>query len=114
MIKDMTKEEILETCNGIYGIFINEELVYIGMTMETFERRWIRHKTYANNPNLQKAQQNYLYKSMRENRGKVRFEPLLIAPSHFTKRDFKVAEYTLITVHKPKFNVIGVRTEYKF
>lgn len=28
---------------GVYGIYINNELVYIGMTMRDFETRWQEH-----------------------------------------------------------------------
>lgn len=35
---------------GIYGIYIDDELVYIGMTLRNFEQRFNEHKSRMNNP----------------------------------------------------------------
>ena len=32
---------------GIYGIFVNDELFYIGMTMESFGRRFSAHRRHV-------------------------------------------------------------------
>ena len=50
ILKHMTPKNISQEDNneefsyGVYGIYENDELVYVGMTMRDFEQRWEEHK----------------------------------------------------------------------
>ena len=36
----------IERCTGIYGIYVNDELVYIGKTLNSFAKRFDNHNYY--------------------------------------------------------------------
>ena len=99
---------------GIYGIYIGEELVYIGMTMRPFIERWKEHVRYAKNPSMENSQQPYLYKAMREAKAEVELRAIIPLDTYKTKRDVKCMEFALITAFKPKYNYSGVVVPYRW
>lgn len=96
---------------GIYGIYINNELVYIGMTTRNFEKRWIEHKKNIEDETLENSQQNYLYKEAREKGCKFK---MLVNGDNFDNHEIECMEYALIKHLEPKYNFQGVRANYRF
>lgn len=102
--------------SGIYGIYINDKLVYIGMTCRNFEERWNEHRKCFE---ARSGSNYYLYTAL--NPGDVlRFEKLikvedLKVNSAITRRDLEAMELALIRLYQPKYNYQGVSdNEYKF
>ena len=106
------KKENKNGHRGVYGIYIDNELVYVGMTNRDFKIRWNEHKECVKNPEIRNSQQNYLYKAMREN--KFEFKVLCEALPFNTEKDIKCMEYALITFNKPKYNYCGVVVDYNW
>lgn len=99
---------------GIYGIYENNELVYIGMTMRNFQIRWNEHLENI------KEQTNKLplYRLINPN-NQITFKILLnkkymFSNSEITRRDLEAMEFALIQEHKPKYNFSGRTQEYRF
>ena len=99
---------------GIYGIYENNELVYIGMTMRNFQVRWHEHLENI------KEQTNALplYRLINSD-NKITFKILLnkkymFSNSEITRRDLEAMEFALIQEHKPKYNFSGRTQEYRF
>ena len=97
---------------GIYGIYIKNELVYIGKTNTSFDLRWYHHERCVKDKTIEIAQQEYLYKAMREN--EYEFKILVKAQDWMTDRDIQCMEYALITTNKPKYNYLGVKAKFIF
>lgn len=101
---------------GVYGIYINNELVYIGMTMRDFETRWQEHiaKIKSGSDEL------YFYKQLQkyDEEIKLHFKVLVdvsdkvIDKSSFSEDEIKSMEYALIKVLKPKYNLAGNTYDY--
>lgn len=107
-IKD-TKEENAY----IYGIIINEEIVYIGKTIRPIIQRKHEHeKSAAKIMNIESQQQEHLYKAMRENT----YEFIILYESHNEISNFQLQclECGYINYYKPKFNYEGVKTPYRW
>ena len=107
---------------GIYGIYYNEELIYIGKTDVDFETRFNQHKDALTSG----LETQYLYKYLKEEKKKhgnisITFKPL-INVKHFkiedisdiTNRDIEAIELALIQLNKPICNIQGVKQDYKF
>ena len=100
---------------GIYGIFIDDELIYIGETID-FKTRAKSHHTLFNNSDKP------LYVRMRlekENGKNVSIKPLinikdLVTDEKITQRDIFAMELALITLYKPLYNYEGVKILYQF
>lgn len=102
---------------GIYGIYIGETLVYIGMTMRPFTERWKEHVACAKNPSAKNSQQPYLYKAMREAKAagiNVKLRVIVPLDTPKTKTNVKCMEFALITAFKPKYNYSGVVVPYQW
>lgn len=110
--REEKKNSIRDGHRGVYGIYIDNELVYVGMTNRDFKIRWNEHKECVKNPEIRNSQQNYLYKAMREN--KFEFKVLCEAKPFNTEKDIKCMEYALITFNKPKYNYCGVVVDYNW
>lgn len=100
---------------GIYCIQYRGEVVYIGMTLTSFEQRWKEHLQLFKNP---KHSDMILYHSGL-NPDELEFRPMVDltkekANKELTKRDIKVMEMGLIACFKPRFNVSGVKIPYRF
>lgn len=106
---------------GIYGIYIDDELVYIGKTNRDFQ---IRHEEHL------KAMEDesntiWLYRLLRVAKDagkKIQTRSLLDLSSlnniknknSFSNEELKCMEYALISVLKPRGNTEGTKMEYDF
>lgn len=116
--KKIKENKKLEDCTGVYGIYVNDKLVYIGRTLSSFKNRFKSHKSNLNNSD------EFMYKKLKEYKeaGKIiTLKPLiaveLLNVEHkktFTKNDINCMELALITMHKPFFNIEGRIKSYVF
>lgn len=107
-IKDIKEENAY-----IYGIIINEEIVYIGKTKRPIIQRKQEHeKSAAKIMNVESQQQEHLYKAMREST----YEFVILYESHNEISNFQLQclECGYINYYKPKFNYEGVKTPYRW
>ena len=51
IIREINEEKENNDINsyGVYGMYRNDELIYIGMTMRSFKQRWKEHQGYIKN-----------------------------------------------------------------
>lgn len=107
---------VKERNSGIYGIYINNQLVYIGITMRNFEDRWDEHRKGFE---IKSNDNYYLYSSLKPG-DVIRFERLLVIEElkvndEITRRDLEAMELALIHIYQPKFNYQGIGdNQYKF
>ena len=107
---------------GIYGIYVDRELVYVGMTTGSFFGRFCEHKD--NILNKDKQEQRDLYDFLREAIAAdkmVAMEPIinlsdltLSFGQRLTARDLCDMEMTVIALYKPRFNKQGLLTNYQY
>lgn len=112
------KKGKIENCTGIYGIYVNNKLVYIGRTITSFKQRFNSHKANLNNSD------EFMYRKLREYKeagNKITMKPLiaveLLNVEHkktFTKNDINCMELALITMYQPFFNTEGKVKPYVF
>ena len=107
------REEIVNSC-GVYGIYQNKELIYIGMTMRNFEIRWREH---LENIKL-KRNELYFEKFMDINK-EIEFEKMIDicqiqTDKVITREDVKSMELALIQVFQPKGNLEGRTMLYRY
>lgn len=99
---------------GVYGIWVNDELFYIGSTMRDFKVRFDEHRE-----NLRTRRgELYIYSQIKDE-DKVEFGSLvdvskLQVDGELSERDIKCMELALIDLYKPKGNLAGVKVKYKF
>lgn len=101
---------------GVYGIYVNNELVYIGMTMRDFEKRWQEHINKIKSG----SNELYFYKQLQkyDEEIKLHFKILVdasekvIDKKSFSEDEVKSMEYALIKVLKPKYNLAGNTYDY--
>ena len=99
---------------GIYGIYDNDELIYIGQTRK-FSDRFSQHKSgfkYEDKP-------LYIYmRKQKENGHILSIKPIIdiekINVESISRRDLEAMELALITLYKPKCNYEGVIIPYEF
>lgn len=84
---------------GVYGIYYNGELYYIGTTMRNFTIRWSEHKTHIKHKD-KGSQKFHLFM---DDINKVEFR-ILADMSGKTAEEIKVKEIELIRELNPKFN----------
>ena len=99
---------------GIYGIYENDELVYIGYTTREFESRWQEHIEAIM---LQKKTQ-YVHQQINPS-SKIEFGILIDITELKTNKiltvsDIQSMELALIHLYQPKYNVQGVTTKYSY
>lgn len=99
---------------GVYGIFKDDELIYIGSTLRDFTVRFNEHKLNI----AMKSKELYVY-GLLKSTDNIEFKPLIDASklktnSPLTRRDIEAMELSLITIYKPIGNVAGVKTKFKF
>lgn len=106
---------------GIYDIYINNELVYVGKTMRSFEVRFDEHLNEAffikdsNN-----YQQNFLYQSMRDaGIENIKFKKRIICCNKgeyldLNDKELQCVELGVINALKPKYNYEGNAVPYIF
>lgn len=108
----------------VYGIYVDDECVYVGKTKRTLNARYMEHKN-----NMEKVRQGIyngsqfvLYDTLiaAKDAGKeVGMKVLidtneLMCNSPLFDRDIQDMELALITYLKPKCNIEGISKEYKF
>lgn len=101
---------------GVYGIYFNKKLVYIGKTSRNFYQRFSEHKSNM------KYQGGKLYEEMRKFKdknvnNKINCIPLISFDCEFdniSDRDLSCMEYALITYLKPRLNREGVIRKFRF
>ena len=101
---------------GVYGIYYEDQLIYIGKTKNDFEIRFQQHKEAINN----KETNQYLYKYLsQKDCSKLEFKPLievekLKVKQKIRNRDIEAMELCLIELYQPICNVQGRLQEYEF
>lgn len=115
----LNKKEEIKTDNysnktGIYGIYLNGEIVYIGMTTAGFKDRFQSHKNKFNNRDGKMYSELFAYK---ENGAQIELKPIFIAEDALvertlTKRDLQSMELCLIDIYKPRYNIEGRLKNY--
>lgn len=101
---------------GVYGIYFNKKLVYIGKTSRNFYQRFSEHKSNM------KYQGGKLYEEMRKFKdksvnNKINCIPLISFDCEFdniSDRDLSCMEYALITYLKPRLNREGIIRKFRF
>lgn len=105
--------------SGVYGIYIDDELVYIGSTTRTFEVRFVEHRGHMLDAGW--TGQPKLYGRLRDafKRGcRIELRPLVIVEQlkrkgkGISKRDVKVMELAFIAAFEPECNVEGIDEPY--
>lgn len=99
---------------GIYGIYENDILVYIGMTTRPFEARWKEHQE-----RIEKGSTELALYGLIDANAKIEFKKLLEVDKmecndKITKRDLQAMEFALIQEHRPKYNFAGRTQPYQF
>lgn len=105
LLERQSKRNVSQVCNGgVYGIYRNGQLIYIGSTID-FNKRWNEHKNYIKN----KDYKLYFYKLIKPE-DNVEFKILidgskLKADKTLTATDLKTMELALITLSQPIGNI---------
>lgn len=113
------KEELnKDSSRGVYGIYQEGKLIYIGMTTRSFKERWNEHKVIIEGER-NKPEGMILYDIIEKNQDKIEFRALIDVTkvkvsSRLTNRDIKAMELALITLYHPEGNYQGVRKDYEF
>ena len=128
----MDFEKIYSDLNdkGIYGIFVDNKLLYIGMTMKSFKSRFNSHRRHINEVMDESYKKDSLYdmyvilaKYVSDGKN-VELRPLVclsklnLQPKsvrckpRLTRRDVECMELAFISYFKPVFNNQGIKTGY--
>ena len=99
---------------GVYGVYINDELFYIGSTNRSFSVRWAEHET-----NIALHKNELFWYSRLFPTDKITFKPLiditqLKVERKLTSDEIKAMELALIDYFKPKGNLAGRTVPFKF
>ena len=120
------KEQIIvpiNECTGIYGIYIEKELVYIGKTTQSFRKRFCQHKDLLKHPEKSATQFDLYYElnEAKDKGKKVELIPLIVAEYvpyqssyKLNNRDLESMEFALILIYQPRHNIKGVKQPYKY
>ena len=113
----------INECTGIYGIYVNDELVYIGKTTQSFQKRFYQHKHLIDFPDDSETQYDMYYElAVARAQGRtVQLRPLIIAEYvpydslySITNRDLESMEFALIYCYRPRYNICGTKKPYKY
>lgn len=110
------REQRNKCIGGVYGIYYEDQLIYIGKTKNDFEIRFQQHRDAINN----KETSQYLYKYLlQKDYSKLEFKPLievekLKVKEKIKNRDIEAMELCLIELYQPICNVQGRLQEYEF
>ena len=102
---------------GVYGIFEDEELIYVGETMRSFETRMKEHNDLMN----QGSKTNDMYEYIKNNFQEYKFymRPLVEIDlrantnRELTQNEVYAMELGFITCFRPRFNRAGKDVWYK-
>lgn len=114
-----TKKDKIIDSKGIYGIYIDDKLIYIGETNKSFKERFQQHKYNMNDP----SNLTYLYRILRSAKQlnkNIQLKPIIVVEDliindnmKITERDIKMMELALITLYQPEANIEGRLTPYQ-
>lgn len=109
----MKKETVKPTSYGVYGIYKDGALMYIGSTMRDFQ---VRFEEHIQNIEM-KNNELYIYSLLDD--GDISFKKLidvatLKTNSQITRRDVESMELGLIALYAPPGNVAGKCSEFKY
>ena len=113
----------ISDCTGIYGIYIEDELVYIGKTTQNFQKRFYQHKHLIDFPDDSETQYDMYYElAVARAQGRnIQLRPLIIAEYipydslyDLTNRDLESMEMALIWCYRPRYNIKGIKQPYKY
>ena len=124
----MFNEEILND-KGIYGIYVDDVLMYVGMTMDSFRKRFGSHRRHINDMinGRYNGNNRHLYTALAKyvnGWNNVEFRPLVCLSKlkiqetsarcnpRLTRRDVECMELAFISYFRPVLNVQGMYTEY--
>lgn len=103
---------------GIYGLYHGDDLIYIGLTKQGFDKRWEQHKDGLDNGAPQKLYTFGLRSNDVEMRPLIRAQDIKeLMPKEVKQVSMQVLEfmeYALLKVLRPIGNVQGVSTSYDF
>lgn len=114
------KQAIKENSDrGIYGIYCNNKLIYIGKTNVDFKTRFQQHKEAVDNKSTVQFLYKYIVQQKAENDAEIIMKPLinvkeLKVKGSINNRDIEAMELALISLYKPICNIQGVKQEYEF
>lgn len=115
--KEIRKDKKDSKIGGIYGIFEDDKIIYIGQT-KCFRKRFNNHKSCFNDINQKTFLYNYMRKSKKEGHN-LYIKPIISTEDmnvkhSLTTRDLEAMELAFITLYKPICNYRGVKEPYKF
>lgn len=109
-----------EDKTGIYGIYIDDKLIYIGKTTVSFKDRFKTHKRNMDNNN----DSMYIYKLLKDaknNKHSIQMRPIIILENlqmihkkHINSKELNCMELALITAYNPIGNIEGRLKPYTF
>lgn len=118
VVVDNSSEEDILNKRGIYGIYINDKICYIGRTKESFKERMRDHAKNIENSDEYKYR---ILRKAKQNGNRVSMCPLIAIEDlkmenkrSFTTNELNCMELALITYLKPMLNTEGVRKPYVF
>lgn len=103
---------------GVYGIYIEDELVYIGSTIRPFEVRFEEHRQNVKNGSNELSLYQYL-REAKKNEYEVTFRVLINCGKIETNKKFDIVdvesmELALITYFQPKYNIAGIKMPFRY
>ena len=113
----------INNCTGIYGIYVENELVYIGKTTQTFQKRFLQHKHNMDYPDDSETQYDMYYELAvaRAQGSCIQLRPLFIVETanynslyNINNRDLESMEFILISCFRPKYNICGTKKPYRY
>lgn len=105
---------------GIYGIYVDNDLIYIGMTMTSFQQRYNEHKNnISHTANINRMPLYAYLAKARDEKKLIELRPLisnndLKTNQKITRRDWESMELGLITLYQPICNLRGRTIAYEF
>ena len=114
LLERQSKKNVSQVCNGgVYGVYRNGQLIYIGSTID-FNKRWNEHKRNIKN----KDYKLYFYKLIKPE-DNIEFKILidgskLKADKTLTATDLKTMELALITLAQPIGNIAGRLQPFRY
>lgn len=114
--KKLSAPKGVEKRSGIYGIYKDDKLVYIGYTSRDFQDRFKEHRNIIYGK--EEAPKNMKLYSIIHKGENLCMKELIckndVKCEDLTERDLKAMELALITLYQPEGNLQGVTMNYKF
>lgn len=114
------KQAIKENSDrGVYGIYCNDELIYIGKTNVSFKTRFSQHLEAINSKSTAQFLYKYIVQQKEKNNAEITMKSLvnvkeLKVNGKINNRDIEAMELALIDLYKPICNIQGVKQDYEF